>query len=128
MNIKSRILQLAEEYFDEVVSIRRHIHRHPELSFEETNTSIYIQEQLNKEHIPFKSGYPKTGIIGIIKGKNVSGKVVALRADMDALPVAEQNNIPFRSENPGKMHACGHDLHMAALLGTARILAANCNE
>jgi amidohydrolase len=124
MDLKGRILQLAETYYDEVVSIRRHLHQHPELSFEEKETSLYIQVQLQKEDIPYKSGYAKTGIVGVIKSKNPSHRIVALRADMDALPVAEQNNLPFKSENPGKMHACGHDLHMAALLGAARIITA----
>jgi amidohydrolase len=124
MDLQSRIKQLAESFYDEVIGLRRHLHQNPELSFEEAETSIYIQEQLQKAGIPFKSGYVKTGIVGSIKGKNASRRVVALRADMDALPIIEQNNISFKSENAGKMHACGHDLHMASLLGAARILNA----
>jgi amidohydrolase len=123
-NIHDKIKQLAELHFSEIVEIRRHLHRHPELSFGETETSLFIQEQLKLTGIPFKTGFVKTGIAGWIEGNNPAGWVVALRADMDALPVHEKNDIPFKSENDGRMHACGHDLHMAALLGAARILQA----
>jgi amidohydrolase len=120
--IQEKIKQLAQKYFRDIVKIRRHIHQHPELSFMEFETSAFIQEQLKVTGIPFRSGYVKTGIVGWIEGRNPETRMVALRADMDALPVFEKNDIPFRSENDGKMHACGHDLHMASLLGAAKIL------
>jgi amidohydrolase len=122
MELLQKILQLATTHFDDVVGIRRHLHRFPELSYEESNTSAYIQEQLRCLNIPFKTGFVTNGVVGIIEGKNPQKRIVALRADMDALPVSEINEIPFKSENPGIMHACGHDMHMAALLGAAIIL------
>jgi amidohydrolase len=120
--LRDRINQLAGQYFKDIVGIRRHLHQHPELSFEEVETSLYIQEQLNSSGIPFKKGYAGTGIAGWINGRSDKGMTLALRADMDALPVHEKNNLPFKSRNEGKMHACGHDLHMSALLGASRIL------
>ncbi len=122
MDIKDRIKALADEYFDETVEIRRHIHKYPELSFREENTSKYIQEFLTRYGIPFKAGYVKTGIVARIEGKDPAGKVIALRADMDALPIKEETGLEFSSVNDGVMHACGHDAHTAALLGAAKIL------
>jgi amidohydrolase len=122
MELAEKIKHLAGEYYNDVVGIRHHLHRFPELSYEEFSTSAYIQEQLRLLDIPYRSGYVKTGIIGRIEGNNPEKRIVALRADMDALPITEMNVIPFKSEHPGIMHACGHDLHMAALLGAARIL------
>jgi amidohydrolase len=122
MDLAKKIMQFADSFFSDVVDIRRHLHRFPELSYEEFSTSAYIQEQLRILEIPYKSGYVKTGIIGRIEGRNPGKRIIALRADMDALPIAEKNDVPYRSENQDKMHACGHDLHMAALLGAARIL------
>ena len=121
-NLQDRIKQLALQHYGDIVEIRRHIHRNPELSFAEYETSAFIQEQLKHIGIPFRAGYVKTGIAGRIEGRNPVGRMVALRADMDALPVVERNDIPFKSQHEGKMHACGHDLHIAALLGAARIL------
>ncbi len=120
--LRDRINQLAGQHFQDIVGIRRHIHQHPELSFEEVETSLYIQEQLNSTGIPFKKGFAGTGIAGWINGRSDKGMTLALRADMDGLPVHEKNNLPFKSRNEGKMHACGHDLHMSALLGASRIL------
>jgi amidohydrolase len=122
IHLREKIKQLAEQHFKDIVGIRRHIHQHPELSFEEVETSLYIQEQLNSTGIPFKKGFVGTGIAGWINGRNEKGMTVALRADMDGLPVHEKNDLPFKSQNEGKMHACGHDLHMSALLGASRIL------
>ncbi|HJZ39254.1 MAG TPA: M20 family metallopeptidase [Bacteroidales bacterium] len=122
MEIKLKIQQLAEGFFNEVSGIRQHIHRHPELSFQEFETSAYIQEQLRRAGIPFKTGFVKTGILGIIEGRKPARRVIALRAELDALPIEEQNNIPYKSEYTGRMHACGHDMHMASLLGAAKIL------
>lgn len=121
-NIKKRIKSLASEYLPEVVSSRRHLHMYPELSFEEEKTSEFIAGQLEKLNIPFKKGVAKTGVVGLIEGTEGSGRVVALRADMDALPILEQNDVDYKSVHEGKMHACGHDVHMASLLGAARIL------
>lgn len=128
IQLRDTINQLAEQYFREIVSIRHHIHQHPELSFEEFETSRYIQELLDSAGIPFKKGFVKTGIVGSINGRTENGMTVALRADMDALPVHEKNDLPFKSVNEGKMHACGHDMHMSALLGASRILQSLRNE
>jgi amidohydrolase len=122
IHLHAKIKQLAEQYFQDIVAIRRHIHQHPELSYEEVETSLYIQDQLNSAGIPFKKGFVGTGIAGWISGRTEKGMTVALRADMDGLPVHEKNDLPFKSKNDGKMHACGHDLHMSALLGASRIL------
>ncbi len=122
MDIKNEIKKLAKQYYPEIVGIRRHIHKNAELSFEEYNTSEYIRAQLDKLNIPYKKGYVKTGIIGTIKGKNPDKKVIALRADMDALPIHENESHEVKSCNKGIMHACGHDAHSASLLGTAKIL------
>jgi len=122
IHLRDKIEQLAEQHFQDIVRIRRHIHQHPELSFEEAETSLYIQEQLRISGIPFNKGFVGTGIAGWINGRSEKGMTVALRADMDALPVQEKNDLPFKSKNEGKMHACGHDMHMSALLGASRIL------
>ncbi len=113
---------LAEKYFNEVLEIRRHIHQHPELSFQEIETSAYIQQKLTEWGVEFETGYVKTGILAFIKGNNPSKKVVALRADMDALPINELNDVAYKSKNKGIMHACGHDVHSACLLGAIKIL------
>jgi len=118
----NKIKELTKEYLNEIISIRRHIHQNPELSFEEKETSAFIISKLDKFGIEYKKGFAKHGILGIIKGEKGKGKTVALRADMDALPVTENNNLPFKSKNKGKMHACGHDIHTACLLGAAKIL------
>jgi len=128
MESKQRIKDLTQKHLDEIIEIRRHIHQFPEVSFDEVNTSKYIQQQLTKIGIPFKAGYVKTGIVGTIKGKNPEKKVIALRADMDALPIQEKSNSPFCSVNDGVMHACGHDAHSAALVGAAKILFELRNE
>jgi amidohydrolase len=122
MDLKNRIQQLSKEYLPEIIAIRRHLHAHPEISFEEYNTSESIAFKLKEYNIPFKQGIVKTGIVALIEGKNPSKKVVALRADMDALPIAETNNCEYKSVNIGLMHACGHDVHSASLLGAAKIL------
>ncbi|MFH2144282.1 MAG: M20 family metallopeptidase [Bacteroidota bacterium] len=122
MNIKEKINQLASDNFNEIIEIRRHLHKFPELSFHESETSKYLCSKLDLLKIPYKTGYAKYGIIADIKGKPDSGKMVALRADMDALAIDEKNTFHFKSVNEGVMHACGHDVHMASLLGTAKIL------
>ncbi|MBN2347635.1 MAG: amidohydrolase [Bacteroidales bacterium] len=128
MDIKSKIKDLSEIYFNEIVAARRHLHRHPELSFQEFETSQFVQNKLTDFGIKFTPGFVKTGIVGIIRGKNPEKRVVALRADMDALPIQEQNEIEYKSENAGKMHACGHDVHTSTLLGAAKILNEIKNE
>ncbi len=119
---KSEVNNLAKEYHQEIISVRRHIHENPELSFHEFQTSAFIKDKLKSYGIPFKHGYVKTGIIGKIEGTDPSKKVIALRADIDALPIQEENDVPYKSKNKQVMHACGHDVHTASLLGTAKIL------
>lgn len=121
MNLINKIKQLSDNYFNDIVKIRRHIHQNPELSFNEFNTSSYIASQLEQENIEFKKGFVKTGIVAEIKGKNPTKKTIALRADMDALPIIEKNDISYKSQN-NAMHACGHDAHVASLIGVAKIL------
>jgi len=121
-DIRREIQQLASEYSEEIRAIRRHLHKHPELSFEEFKTSEFICAKLVEYGIPFTKGVAKTGVVGLIEAKNPSEKVIALRADMDALPIVEMNDVEFKSLEKGKMHACGHDVHMACLLGAAKIL------
>lgn len=122
-NLIHKIKTLSADYYNEVVGIRRHIHQNPELSFQEYETSKFIQSKLTEYNIPFKSGYVKTGIVGHIKGKKEGdGKTIALRADMDALPIQEAGTHKYCSLNEGVMHACGHDVHTAALLGAAKLL------
>ncbi|HLT82450.1 MAG TPA: M20 family metallopeptidase [Cyclobacteriaceae bacterium] len=122
MDLLTKIKDLALKYSDEVVSIRRHIHANPELSYEEHNTARYVAAQLRAFGIEPVEGVATTGLIAEIKGKNPEKKTIALRADMDALPINEASEVPYRSKNPGVMHACGHDVHTSSLLGTARIL------
>ena len=121
-NLQNKIKSLAENYFKDTVEIRRHLHAYPELSFKEYKTSEYIQQKLTAYGIPFTSGLVKTGVVGLIKGKNPNFKCIALRADIDALPIQELNDSDYTSKNKGVMHACGHDVHTASLLGVGRIL------
>jgi amidohydrolase len=124
MDIKTKIKQLSDKYFDEVVAIRRHLHQNPELSFQEHETAKYITSKLDKIGIKYKSGIAGNGILAFIEGKNPTKKTIALRADIDALPVEEQNNLSYKSTNKGVMHACGHDAHTASMFGTIFILKA----
>ncbi|MEX0967909.1 MAG: M20 family metallopeptidase [Bacteroidia bacterium] len=122
MNLEQRIKTLADEYHPDVVRIRRHIHAHPELSFQEFKTAKFIADELRAMNIEHTEGVADTGLVGIIKGKNPERRTIALRSDHDALPIVEQNEVPYKSQNEGIMHACGHDVHTASLLGAARIL------
>lgn len=122
MNLADQIHRLADEIFPDVVAARRHLHAHPELSKKEFKTAAFIASQLEQIGIPFKQGVAGTGLVALIEGKNPGKRMIALRADMDALPINEENNVDYTSRNPGIMHACGHDVHMASLLGAARIL------
>ena len=115
------IKRLSKKYEDEFIGVRHHLHANPELSYKEFETSAFVQAKLKEFGIDYKV-MATTGVVGIIKGKNAASRVVALRADMDALPILEQNDIPYRSKNPGVMHACGHDVHTTCLLGAAKIL------
>jgi amidohydrolase len=122
-------LHLAiDQVYDEVVEIRRHIHQHPELSFEEFKTSQYVQDKLVSFGIQFTTGWVKTGIVADIQPDKPVDRWIALRADMDALPIQEENEIAYKSVNPGVMHACGHDVHTAMLLGAAKIIQEFRNE
>lgn len=119
--IKEKIKKLASQYATEFINIRHHLHQYPELSYKEFETSKFIQQQLSAWNIPYQV-LAQTGVAGLIKGKNPGKKIVALRADMDALPITEQNQIDYKSRNTGVMHACGHDVHSTCLLGAAKIL------
>ncbi|WP_373604698.1 M20 family metallopeptidase [Sphingobacterium sp. 1.A.5] len=118
---KQRIQELANSYFQDTVDNRRFLHQNPELSFEEYNTSAFVKQKLTDLNIPFES-MANTGVVGIIKGDLPSDKVLALRADMDALPITEVEGRSYGSKNIGVMHACGHDVHTSSLLGVAKIL------
>ena len=120
--MKAHIQELTEKYQTYVVNCYRHLHAHPELSFHEFETARFIQTELTKMNIPFRAGIGGTGILGRIEGRNPYKKVIALRADMDALPVCETVDSPYKSTNQNVMHACGHDAHTACLLGAAQIL------
>lgn len=121
-NLKEIISSLGAEFHHEIVEIRRHIHQHPELSCAEFETASFICRKLTEYGIPFRSGIGGSGVVGLIRGRDPESRCIALRADMDALPVIEENDVPYRSLNHGVMHACGHDAHVACLLGAAKIL------
>ncbi len=128
-NLIESVKKLSAEHSAQIIDIRRKIHQNPELGFEEEETSALVQQTLSAAGIEFEPNFPKTGIVGTIKGNNPgSEKVVALRADMDALPIHETNNVPYKSKKPGVMHACGHDVHTSSLLGSATVLKQLQNE
>src|SRR5256885_3746357 len=120
--LKEKISSLAKKYAPEFIEIRHHLHAHPELSYQEYETSKFVQKKLKEYGISF-SIKATTGVIGIIEGKNPSSRIIALRADMDALPIQEENKVEYKSVNNGVMHACGHDVHTTCLLGAAKILS-----
>lgn len=124
MSLLDTIKALSEANSKETVLHRRHLHENPELSYQEYNTAKYVASQLRMAGIEPLEGIATTGILAEIKGKNPGRKTVALRADMDALPIQEANEVSYKSKNPGVMHACGHDVHTSSLLGTAKILHA----
>ena len=123
MDLKEKIKHLAKDFAQDIIKNRRHLHAHPELSFEEYNTSKFVAEKLKSYGLQPKEGVAGTGIIVHIEGKNPQKKTIALRADMDALPILEANDVSYKSTNAGVMHACGHDVHTSSLLGVARILS-----
>ena len=118
------IKKLAQKHHQEVVAMRRYIHANPELSFQETNTGKFIAEKLSEMGVEHRHGIADNGVVALIKGKNPEKRVIALRGDMDALPIQEKNDVPYKSTNDGVMHACGHDVHTASLLGTVQVLQA----
>jgi len=128
MSILEQIKTLAGKYHAEVVEIRRHLHAHPELSLQEFNTSSFIKNELAKMGLERIADMAGTGVVAEIYGKNPGTKMVALRADMDALPITEELQCAYTSQHKGVMHACGHDAHMASLLGAAKILHTLRNE
>jgi len=119
--LKEKIKSLAKDYAPGFIEIRHYLHTNPELSYQEFETSEFIQQKLNEFGISFEIK-AKTGVVGLIKGRNQDKKIIALRADMDALPIKEENNIDYKSKREGIMHACGHDVHTTCLLGAAKIL------
>jgi amidohydrolase len=125
--LQQQIKDLAKQYAAEFIEVRRYLHAHPELSYKEFETSAFIQQQLTALNIPFEVK-ATTGVIGLLNGKNPGKRVIALRGDMDALPIKEENDVPYKSTVPGVMHACGHDVHTTCLLGAAKILSALKNE
>ncbi len=112
---------MAAKYKEEFIQVRRYLHAHPELSYQEFETSKFVQEKLTELNIPF-TVIATTGVVGIIEGNNPDARVIALRADMDALPIDEENDVEYKSTKKGIMHACGHDVHTTCLLGAAKIL------
>lgn len=120
--LESKIKEIANGIFEEIVQVRRHIHANPELSFKEFETSKFIQSKLTERGISYTTGWVETGVVVLIEGKNPTKKCIGLRADLDALPILEQNDVPYKSTKEGIMHACGHDVHASILLGTAFIL------
>ncbi|MDJ1472648.1 M20 metallopeptidase family protein [Xanthocytophaga flava] len=119
-----QIKSLANQYSEEIISNRRHLHMHPELSFHEKKTARFVADYIRQIGLTPQEGIADTGVVVLIEGKNPESKTVALRADMDALPITEANDVPYKSLNEGVMHACGHDVHTSSLLGTAKILHA----
>lgn len=126
--MKEKIKPLSEKYFTRVVELRRKIHANPELSWQETKTANLVAEELMKCGIEVQTRVAENGVVGILRGKNPDSKCIALRADMDALPITELNQVDYCSKNEGVMHACGHDVHTANLLGVAMILSELKNE
>lgn len=121
MSLLEKVKSLSQQYTQDVIAWRRHLHANPELSYQEYETVKYVAEQLKSFGLAPKT-VADTGLVVEIEGRNPSKKMVALRADMDALPITEANNVPYKSTKPGIMHACGHDVHTSSLLGTVKIL------
>src|SRR5688572_2627350 len=122
MSLLQRIKDLSEAISLETINLRRYLHANPELSYQEYNTAKYISENLRQVGVDSIEGIATTGLLAEVRGRNPEKKMIALRADMDALPIQEANDVPYKSKNPGVMHACGHDVHTSSLLGTAKIL------
>lgn len=125
MNLVNSIKESAQVWATHAIKWRHHLHANPELSFEEFETAQFVANILDQLDIPYQKDVAKTGLIATIRGRNPESKTLALRADMDALPIQEQNNVHYKSQKEGIMHACGHDVHTASLLGAAAILKAH---
>lgn len=121
-NFLNDVFEKLDENFDQIISWRRYLHQHPELSFEEIETAKFIEEKLKSFDLEVRTNIGGNGLIGILRG-SLPGKTIAFRADFDALAITDEKDVPYRSLNPGVMHACGHDGHTAALLGTAQALS-----
>ncbi|CAG5010564.1 N-acetyldiaminopimelate deacetylase [Dyadobacter sp. CECT 9275] len=121
-DLQQKIKALAREQSAKVIATRQHLHKNPELSFEEFKTAGFVARELQAMGLSPQEGVAGTGVVALIEGKNPKSRIVGLRADMDALPIHEANDVPYKSINPGVMHACGHDVHTSSLLGTANIL------
>lgn len=119
----NKIKNIIDSIFSDIVEWREHIHANPELSFKEYNTADFVATLLDKMNIPYKKGVAGTGIVALIKGRNPNSKCIGLRADLDALPIFEENDVSYKSTNDGVMHACGHDVHTSCLLGAAKVLS-----
>lgn len=128
MELKEKIKALASSNYERVKKIREHLHANPELSFKEFKTSDYIASVLDEMGLSYTRGIAGTGIVGVLEGKNKEKRMLLLRADMDALPIIELNNVSYKSCNEGVMHACGHDVHSASVLGALMILHELKNE
>lgn len=122
MSIQDRIQQLASDLSPRLIEIRRYLHQNPELSYEEFETTRYLKQCLESTRAEIRTDYADTGVVGIIRG-NGTGKCVALRGDIDALPIVENTGLEFTSKNPGVMHACGHDSHATVVVGAALVLS-----
>ena len=120
--MNSRILKLADKYYPSARKLRRYLHQHPELSFEEKETAGKLREQLKPLGLKISKSIAGTGFTALLEG-NRDGKIVGFRTDMDALPITEDTGLPFSSKHSGRMHACGHDMHMSIAIGIARILS-----
>lgn len=130
LEIKNKIIRKSEEIFEKIRGYREHIHANPELSYEEHETMAFVADKLKELGIEHKSGFGKTGVVAIIRGDHhkTDTASIGLRADLDALPIHEETNLPFASTKDGIMHACGHDVHTSILLGSAEIINEFRNE
>ncbi len=125
--MKNKVNNLIEENIESIIDIRRDLHAHPELAMEELRTSSIVKAELEELGLEVQDKIGNTGVVGLLRGSS-EGKTIILRADMDALPLDELTDLPFKSTNPGKMHACGHDVHTSILLGAAKVLSQFKNE
>jgi len=122
MDVDRRISAIADRLTPELSELRKRLHQHPELAFEEHETAKAVTGFLNRIGVPFRTGVGKTGVVAVLEG-SAPGRTIGIRADMDALPIHEQTGLPFASKIPGRMHACGHDVHTVIALGVAAALA-----
>lgn len=126
--MKQKIKSLSNHFFEETKAIRHHLHQYPELSFQEFETTNYLKQQIEKMGLPVFTNYGETGLVAKIEGRKNDNKSIALRSDIDALPIVEENKLPYKSKKTGVMHACGHDVHMATLLSAIKILTTFKND